>query len=153
MLPDRCPSDPDPTLWVSYPMINWSIDYTELPASIFGLTMTSQFCGHFCPLHFPTRLKFQDGKDIISKMLISSSLGAARTSSDILCSKVSKFPIPKYTGHNFGTRLLWHTSYIPHHTTSTIPPTWSRSKEASVACITPFEVQETIISFHLRIKL
>ena len=38
-LPDSAP--------VSYPLINWSIDYMELPASFFHLKIPSQFRGHF----------------------------------------------------------------------------------------------------------
>lgn len=38
---------PDPTLSVSYPIINQSIDYMELPASFFSLKVPSQFGGHF----------------------------------------------------------------------------------------------------------
>ena len=87
------------------PLIMWSC----LP-HFFGLLMPSQFGGYFCSFHLPKRFRFQNSKDIISKMLISSSLGAARTFSDILSSEVSKFPIPKYTGHNFWARRLWYTS-------------------------------------------
>ena len=114
------------------PLIMWSC----LP-HFLGLSMPSQSGGYFCCFHLPKRLKFQNSKDIISKMLISSSLRAARTFSDILSSKVSKFPIPKYTGHDFWARHLCTlvAQWVLYHTISTIPPTWSRNKEASIACI------------------
>ena len=35
------------SLRVSYSLINWSIDYMELPAFFFGLKMPSQFNGYF----------------------------------------------------------------------------------------------------------
>ena len=41
-------------LWVTYPIINCSTDYMELPDSLFDLKMPSYFNGHFHPLHPPT---------------------------------------------------------------------------------------------------
>lgn len=49
MLPDHCSWDPDPTLEVSNPIINESIDYIELASSFFfffGLKMPSWFDIH-----------------------------------------------------------------------------------------------------------
>lgn len=51
---------PDPTLYVSYHIINGSTDYMALPASFFILKIPSQFGGHFLfPLSSDTTEKIK----------------------------------------------------------------------------------------------
>lgn len=117
MLPDHCPPHPDHTLWRSYPIINFSIDYTKLSALFFYQDVFSVWWTFSLPLS-SNKAQVSKWQSILSKMLISISLGTARTSLNVLSSEVSKFPIPKYISYNFWTRFLWHTcgtmSYVPY---------------------------------------
>lgn len=59
MLPDHCPWDPDPTLEVSNPIINESIDYIELASSFFFFFWSQDwFDGHFSSL--PSSNKYME---------------------------------------------------------------------------------------------
>ena len=114
------------------PLIIWSC----LP-HFFGLSMPSQFGGYFCSFHLPKRLRFQNSKDIIFEMLISSSLGQQEPFQIFYLQKCQNFLYQNtqaiiFEQDFYGTLVA---QWVIYHNISTISLTWSRNKEASVASI------------------